>query len=452
MKKGVILFLLFILAAIPFASAQITFNQFSLLYNLGDSLTVEPILLEDSSFNGMVEITINCPDSTFMLFTSPIDITAGDENKLSVPNLKLAEDQGILGSCNVIVRLKDTAKRVIDEKSSDNFKISNNLTISIVTNKEEYESGKRVTISGRVVKENGQNADGNASVSMDIIVITDVKAGFYMTDITLDKAAVSGEHEVTVNVEDKDHNRGTATKKIKVIAVPSKIDILLNNESFMPQDQLEASLKLYDQANAEIDTAGTITIYDPDYIEMTSKKVNTNEKFEFSFPKTAKPGSWEIIAFSSGINIKKFVKMQTVSNISMSIEDNELIVVNEGNVPYKDTLKFSFEKDGQEQTLEKDVDIEVGGSLSIPMSGEGAYNIKVDSKDNSAVFSSVPLTGGAIGVGVKIPISYIAVGVFVLGILALGTVSFFRRKKDSQQIDVKKVNMNQSEIEKIEQE
>ena len=105
-----------------------------------------------------------------------------------------------------------------------------------------------------------------------------------------------------------------------------------------------------------------------------------------------------------------------------------------------------------EETLEKDIDIEVGGYVNIPLSGEGDYNIKIDSKDNSAAFSSVPLTGGAIGVGENIPLSYIAVGVFVLGILVLGTVSFLRRKKENQQIDVKKVNMNQSEIEKIEQE
>jgi hypothetical protein len=452
MKKGVILCLLLILTVIPFASAQITLNTFSSLYNLGDSLTVEPTLLEDSSFNGMVEITINCPGSTFMLFTSPVEITAGKESRIDVPNLKFAEDQGILGICSVLVSLKDSAARIIDEKSSDNFKISNNLTVSVVTNKEEYEPGKKVTISGRVIRENGQNADGSASVNLDITVITDVNAGFYMTDINLDKAAVSGEHEVTVNVEDKYHNKGTVTKKIKVVPIPSKIDLFMNKESFMPQDRIEASIKLYDQTNAQIDATGIITIYDPDYLEMISKQVNTDEKLEFLLPKTSKPGNWEIIAFSSGINLRKFVEIQTVSNISMNIDNNKLIVINEGNVPYKDTLKFSFEKDGQEQILEKDIDIEVGGSVSIPLSGEGNYNIKIDSKDNNAVFLSVSLTGGAIGVGEKIPISYIAVGIFVLGILVLGTVSMLRRKKENQQIDVKKMNMKQSDIDKIEQE
>ena len=454
MKKGVILFLIFIMAAIPFASAQITFDSFLSVYNLGDFLTVEPVLLEDSSFNGMVKINVNCGSSDFLLFTSPIEVEAGKELKLDVPKLKIAEDQNILGDCSVKLGIEDSAKRAIDEKSSENFKISNNITVTVDTNKEEYEPDKKVTISGRAVLENGQNVDGNASVTLDITMLNNVKAGFFMTDIILDKNAKSGEHEVTVNVEDANHNRGTGKKKITVIAIPSRIDMLLNNESFMPESTLDASIKLYDQAGNEIDTKGTITIYDPDYLEMTSKQINTNENFEYSFPKTAKPGKWEAIIFSSGINAKKFVEIQRLSKISMAIEGSSLIVKNEGNVPYSDTLTFSFEKDGQTQTLTKDVNIEVGGSASIPLRGDGVYNLNVDSGENSVELPAITLTGGALGVGEKININYIAVGVFIVGILALAFVSFRRRLKEKKEggISTKKMEMKQSEIDKIEED
>jgi len=452
MIKGAIFSLILILLAVPFVSGQITFSQMPSLYNLGDSLSVEPTLLEDSSVSAMVKIMVECGSSNFLFFTSPVDIAAGKEHKLIIPNLKLSEDQGILGSCNIKLTLEDSAKRVIDEKSSENFKISNNVSITINTNREEYTPGKKVTVSGMAVKENGQNVNGNASVNLDITMVTDVKAGFFMTDITLDNNAVSGEHEIVVNVEDADHNRGTATKKIIVTAIPSRLELQINNDIFMPQDKLEASIKLFDQANNEIDTKGTITVYDPEFMEMTSRQVNTNEKLEFSFPKTAKPGKWEIIGFSSGKNLKKFVDIQKVSNISMALENSSIIVTNEGNVDYSDTISFSFEKEGQTQTLTKDVNIEVGKSLRIPLSGEGVYNLKVESKSSSLNLPAIPLTGGVIGVGAKVPINYIAVAVFIIGIFALGFVSLRRRRKESPQIDVKKVNIKQSDIEKAEQE
>ena len=453
MKKGVFIQLLpiFIVLIMPFASSQITFNQFSSVYNLGDSLSANPVLLEDKSFNGMVKVTLQCGGSSFLFYTSPIEITAGAEKKLDVPALKIANDQGMLGNCYVETVLEDNSKGVMDEKSSENFKISDNITVTIQTNKEEYEPGKKVVVSGRAVKENGQNVNGNASITLDITLITDAKAGFFTQEIILDKNIKSGEHEITVNVADGDKNIGAASKKINVKAIPSKIEMQLNSESFMPEDKLEASLKVYDQANDEIQAAGTITIYDPDYIEISSKNIDSQTKFEYSFSKTAKPGTWEIIVFSLGINAKKFVEVQKVRNISMEIENNSILLKNEGNVPYNDILTFNFDKDNKTEKITKEVSIEVGGVLSIPIRGNGIYNINVESKDSSADFSGIALTGGALGVGEKINLNYAFVAVFVLFIAILAVISFNKRKKDKE-IDVKKVRMTQSEIEKKEKE
>ena len=314
MKKGAFLSfflsLAILLAILPVASAQIIFNQLSSsLYNFGDSVSVSPTLLEDKPVNGIVKITMKCGDSNFLFYTSPVEITAGIEKKLDIPALKIAEDQKLLGNCYVESVLEDYSKNIIDKKNTENFKISNNITITAEMNKEEYLPGDKIIINGKAIKENGQEVDGNASINLDISFISEVKVGFFTQDILLDKKIKSGEHELSIKVIDKDNNVGTFSKKIEIKAIPSKVELQLNSESFSPGEKLETFLKVYDQADDEISTSGTLTLYDPDYIEIISRDVDTQTKFEYSFPSNSKPGKWELICFSSGVKTMKFIEI-----------------------------------------------------------------------------------------------------------------------------------------------
>jgi uncharacterized protein YqkB len=451
MKKSAIFLFIVFFTILPFASAQITFNQLSSVYNLGDSLTVTPTLIEDKSLNGMVKVTVRCGDSKFLFYTSPLEIAAGKEKKLEIPTLKIAEDQQLLGECYVETVLEDNARNVVDSKNTENFKISNNITVSIETNREEYLPEEKIVITGKAVKENGQEADGSASIEFDITFITDVKAGFFTQDIPLDKKIKSGEHELNARVIDANKNVGVYSRKITIRAVPSRIELQSNNESFLPGDRLETLLKVYDQADDEISAGGTLTLYDPDYIEVTAKNIDTQSNFEYTFPDKAKPGQWGVICFSSGIKIKKFVEVQKVSNLSINLENESLIIKNEGNIPYNDILTINFEKDGVNESITKQIALDVNGVLTIPLKGGGTYDLKVDSKINKAEFSGITLTGGATGIRNDININYIIVTAFVLLIAILAAISFIKRRKNKD-INVKKVNLTEEDIKKAEEQ
>ena len=143
-----------------------------------------------------------------------------------------------------------------------------------------------------------------------------------------------------------------------------------------------------------------------------------------------------------------------ILSISINLENDSLIIKNEGNAPYNDGLKINFEKDGILNTITKQINLAVNGILTLSLKGDGVYNLKIEERNNTIHFSGITLTGGAAGIKGNFNFSYILAASFILLIIILFAISFIKRKKDrrEKEIEIKKIELTQSQVEKAEEQ
>jgi len=197
MKRALILLIL--TAVIPFVYG-VSFDKLNdVVYNLGDNIQLTGVL----DNYGILNLELLCNANSIVLGT--ITVIDGSFSRL-IPLTSLT------GDCNIKGKLNDLNGIAVQEISTENFKVSNELTGEFYTAYDNLQLGDSLKITGSVKNLNNEPVDGVAIFSIkkgnDIYLVesAEIKKGdiLFSTNLALIPA---GDYSADIEVSDNFGNR-----------------------------------------------------------------------------------------------------------------------------------------------------------------------------------------------------------------------------------------------------
>ena len=400
MRRILLLPLLFVLlvSVLSIASANVIFGQANSIYNLGDKLQISAVVKPSDAVNGFLELNLNCGNSSINFYRTYVSLDANEEKQISseVPLNRFFVSQ--VGACRIAASLGQEMSYSQDITISDKIDvILNSLTSEIMP-------GSEISVEGTAVKENGQNVEGfvNVCINSDVNMTSTISQGKFSTKLKVPENMRAGSHSLNANVYEKidsDNavsNTGSGSFFIIVKSVPKEIEIALDSGDVNPGSTFSYKPMLYDQAHElVIDKELSIKIYDSNNKLLAEKISISGKQEEIKLDQTASAGKWIILGTSMEISGTKEFNVNELEQASLKIDNNTLVIVNTGNVPYQKTIEVTI---GDSATM-LDVDVPVSETKKFKLyAPEGTYIVKASDGTEEVEVSGVALTGRAIDI------------------------------------------------------
>lgn len=406
-----VLVLLFALAICSFVSAEMIINQQpNKVYNLGDSVTVPITIKTIAGTSGMFSMDLLCGTKQINFYKNGVNLLAGEE-KIMDSSLVLTKE--IVGESVGTCKIKGVIG--VEYILTNEFKISNLLTIHPNKDESELEPGQSLLIFGEAIKENGQPADGfieleiiiSNSTSKNIAQKGTINEGMYSINITLPENIAAGKYLVKLNayevaLDNSRTNKGFINYNIQIKQIPTSLEIVLEENKIEPGTEVKAKAILHDQTGEKIDSSAIITIKkgESELVEgggPTEKK--TGEYLKLDIPYNEPPGNWTVFALSNQLTGEAHFVINEKEEIKAEIVNETIIITNRGNIPYNGSIIIKIGNESKNYPVYLAVDGINKYELTAP---KGEYEVEVfDKEGKSKVKESIlitrsPLTGQAI--------------------------------------------------------
>lgn len=441
--RGVIFPVLLVLMLYSISAEIIINQQPEKVYNIGDTLKIPTIIRSNADSYGSFDMNLMCNGKETNFYKNGISLLAGEETTV---DSSLVITGSLLNSFNLtnqVVTCKIKALFGSDYKLSDEFKISDLITINLKTQQSEFNPGENLVIEGEAIRENGKNVEGY----VDLIFVENkgnstesttyqgtVASGFFSVSIALSKETKAGMHLVKVNVYEKNSvgivtNKGFADYNILVKQIPTSLEIVFREKNIQPGTNLGVKTILHDQTGEKIDSTSIITIKDKDnkILEQIEKK--TDEFLEFPIAYNQKPEEWKVFAVSNKLSGEAYFNIAEKEDVKIEIINKTLILTNTGNVPYNKTILIKIGGEPLNINPYLEVDEVKKYVLSAP---DGEYSVEIMNNGISRLSEMVSLTGKAVDIrestkGVLNSGNISFAWIFVVFILGFIVAVFFRR-------------------------
>ncbi len=425
---------LFLLSSV---SAEILFTkQPNELYNLGDKIfsSVKVKTLENSE--GSLNINLICNGIETEIYKEYLVLSAGEEISRT-PTIPLIKS--FIGHSTGTCKLKATFGEELI--LTNEFKISNEIIVSLKSEEREFYPEQEIVIEFDATKEGGSLVDGFVNVTVEMKnsaegmkIFDSVNKGYGYITFEFPKQTPSEQYLVKVNVFEKDStgeitNKGFANFNIKILQVPTTLEIVLENEVVEPGTSAKTKAVLLDQTGVNMESTAILTIESSKNKTVKRAEVATEEYLEVPIVYNEPPSTWKIYAESNELEEKKTFEISEKSDLDIEIVNKTLIVTNVGNVKYNDTIQIDIENTTLDLDVELGVDEEAKYVLTAP---DGNYNIAITEKNGESFNQGVFLTGKVISVeeasrGIAKVISHPISWIFMLLILCAMAFIFFRK-------------------------
>lgn len=266
-----------------------------------------------------------------------------------------------------------------------NFVVLGNIGLVITLNKNEFLPGEKIKIDGTARTGDSRITKGTAYITLDEQrEETTILLGLLKHTLTLPTTSKTGEHTLTIEVEDTHGNRETQQFLITIIAVPTRMELVSNQEAFMPEQQVALAATLYDQGNDVIATPIDINVFDAERDIVFTDSIQSTEQTQFTLPRSAAPGFWKVKA--AGMDVETFIsfQVQEFRVLDITQQDSTLVFSNTGNIPIKEMHTITVtDASGATRTKEKKMNLDVGENKSYDiayMIGQGTYTVQVGDK------------------------------------------------------------------------
>ncbi len=457
--KRVLPIILIALMICSFASAEMIINQQpNKVYNLGDTVSVPITIKTMSGVSGMFSMDLLCGTKQINFYKNGVNLVYGEEKTMDASlvltkellgeNVGTCKIKGILGTEYVI---------------TSEFKISNLLTLEPNTELTEFEPGQSIIISGDVIKENGQPANGFLELEIiiangskdNIIQKGTINNGMYYMNITLPEKMKAGKYLVKLNayelaLDNSRTNKGFINYNIQIKQIPTSLELVLKESKVEPGTNVEVKAILHDQTGESIDSTAIITIKkgigEGTLVEgggPTEKK--TGEYMKLGIAYNEPPANWTVFAISNQLTAETYFVINKNEEIKAEIVNETIVVTNIGNVPYNGSIIIKI---GENQSKEYPVYLGVDKNKIFELSApKGEYEVEVmdmngDSKvKGNVVITRSPLTGNAIRIRdtsettfvdfFSRPLVWIFTLLIILGIVFLILRRIRKRKKET---------------------
>jgi len=449
-KVGAILFLLVFLSST--VSAEIIFTQsLKSTYNLGDIVFVPITIKTLTGVSGVVEMNLVCNGTEINFYKNGINLVSGAEKSL---------DSSLVLIRNIIGGSKNTCKvKVIlgsDYALSNEFKISDSLNINAVLNKNTFDSGENIPLTGKITRETGENANGfveafvtTNDVNQNVTQVAPITNGIFAMNISIPSNLKAGDYLLNLNAYEKDSdglstNTGSANYNISVRQVPTNLEILIGNEEINPKELVRVNAILHDQTGEQINTTTFITLKNSEEKIIEQKEVDAGTFFEYLIPYNEPPAEWKIFVTSNKLSSEKTFLIKQKESVEIQIINKTILVTNNGNVFYNKTLLIKIGDTPLNINVALDLDESKKYALTAP---NGEYSVKIIADEENEVTGTMSLTGNAIGIKEAPWSSFGIIFGWVLLISVLVAGAFFTFKKIRKKPFFGHVNFNKKEKE-----
>lgn len=429
--KRAIFFITLTLLLTSLASAEMLFKeQPNELYSLGDLIKVPMKIATSIGINDFLSIRLLCNGIETEINKQYITLIAGEEQDINVAIPLTPTFMGRnYGTCTVKALLGD------QYLLSKEFKISNNIIITLKENQKEVAPGEHVIIEGTAVKENGQNVQGFVEVQImndkGITSSDTVKEGYFMLNISLPKNIKAGQCLVNIRVYEKDgagnaSNQGATSYNIRVTQVPTTLEILLENN--IPGENLGITSILHDQSGEKMDANSILTLKNEKGKILEQVDLKTGEYLEYPIAYNQPPLEWTVSAKSGELSIEESFNITEKEIADIEIINKTIIITNKGNVPYNETVVIKIGN----QTLDFETYLGVDGVKKYELSAPaGEYQVEIRAMDEKTV-RTVMLTGNVIkveeiGSGIFGVMKFPFVWIFMIIVLGFAFLILFKK-------------------------
>jgi hypothetical protein len=406
MKRGIkrgLFILVFVMLFISVASAEIIFTQpVKSVYNLGDTVFTPITIKTLTPISGVVQVNLVCNGSEINFYKNGINLVAGAEDNFD-SRLVLTKNNigGSQGNCKI--KAVTSSEYVL----SNEFKISDWLSISGSLEKSVFDAGETISITGKVTKETGENSNGlveaqieTNDINQEVKQLGTLTNGNFAFNITIPPTLKAGDYILNIKAYEEDSdglitNSGTAGYNISINQVPTNLELLFESKEIDPGSSLVIHSILHDQTGDPINSSVFITIKDSADKILEEKEINMGDALIYPIDSATAPAEFKVFAVSRKLTSEDTFLVKTKESIAVQIINKTIQITNNGNVFYNKTLLVKIE----ENPLNLQVTLDVGQTKKYILSApNGNYNVKVLSNEGNEVSETMSLTGRAIGV------------------------------------------------------
>lgn len=374
--------IVFFVIPIVFADITITTNQ--QVYNLGNKIKAYTSVLRADNFEGLFKLTLTCENYKLNYFLTPISLESNFRTAVEVPDI--AATSSMLGKCTITGDLLTNDNQAVEEKTSEGFTITEQLSVLPVNAKITALPGASILIAGIVNEAFGNNA---LKASTEIILdnnsypVNAVDGKFNLT-LHLSTHIRSGKHTVKIKASDSKSNLGASSIELDVTTIPTYIKMYLSSAQVSPGSVIGITSSLYDQADDLVNISLDLEFTSPRGSKVFRKVVQSNEKIDYETSQYSDPGVYTLTSTYNNLFAQSYINITTVREVKVRYENETVFVENIGNVLFEDELSFILQNDANRYPVARKVKIEPGKTLSIDLSKEvpfGIYDILAPIKE-----------------------------------------------------------------------
>ena len=425
----------FITMLIPLASAEIIINQQpNPVYNLGDTIPVSVTLKSPSTISGSFQMDLVCNSNKTNFYKNPIGLTANEPK--NVESL-LILDRIIIGDFKGTCSIR--AFLAADSGTTNNFKISDLISIQSNISKTEFNPEESILVTGNALRENGNPANGYAELIVlegNSTVLSQqgtVNNGFFSINMTFPKEIKAGNYLLRTRIYEQDlsgsvTNDGFIDNNVYIKQVPTSLEIVFETLEIEPGTSVKVRAVLYDQTGIKINSKAFLTIKNNESKIMEQIEKPTEEVLEFPIAYNEEPLSWEVVAVSHKLISESDFKILKKENANVEIINKTIVITNIGNVPYNRTVLVKIGNQSLNIQAYLEVDESQRWILTAP---DGEYDVEVNA-NGQITGASVALTGSNVDVkkastSIGSLLKFPAIWIFILAILGFVAFIFFKR-------------------------
>ncbi len=453
MKRVIILLIGLILLTSLISAEIIITQQPNEIYNLGDIVSIPVTIKSLSDISGSFQMDLICEGHQINFYRNGVGLLAGEEKRMESLLVLTKEMIGELkGDCKIKSGLKE------EYILTNDFTISDLITIHITSEETEFEPGKSIIIKGGATKENGE--DVNGFIELEIIAdnsslinqLETINNGFFSINISLPQDTKAGPYLVNLNAHEKDSNgeitnKGVINHNIVIKQIPTNLEIVFETSDIEPGTNLKVKAVLHDQTGEKIESSSIITIKNQknDILEQTEKA--TDEFLEFPVASNEPPANWTIVAVSNKLTSETTFNIKEKEDVKVELLNKTITITNAGNVFYNKSVLVKIGNESLNVDVSLDVDESQKYTLTAP---DGEYHVEVITDEGIKITGMTALTGRTIDIkevsgGIISLVKYPLVWIFIIAIL--GFITFLVFKKGYKKIFFGRISSKKKETE-----
>lgn len=434
--RKIIILSMFVVLFVSFASAEIIINsQLEEVYNLGDIINVPVKISAEANINNYFFTHLICNGNMIEISKNPLVLSVGEEHKgiYPVPFTKIFIGES-RGECKIKFSVEGE-----DPELTNDFKISDLITLQITSEKTEFNPEETILIKGEAIKENGDNANGfiRLEIMLDtgsINQLETINNGFFTINISLPEDMKAGQYKVKLDAYERNSmgettNQGFADYSILIKQVPTNLEVVFENSEVEPGTNLKVKAILHDQTGEKIESSTIITIKDEDNTILEQTEKLTDDFLEFPIVYNEPPAEWVVVAVSNKLTGEAIFKIKEKEAVKVELINKTITLTNVGNVLYNKSVLIRIENESLNIDVFLGIDENQKYVLTAP---EGEYRIEILTDEGNLITGSATLTGKTVNVQkasgkAMTLVRYSAVWIFMIAVL--GFVAFIIFKK-----------------------